>query len=202
MLNESDKNLASKPDRREFFRVSCDAIIEIKPITEHTPGQPASLKDLFALSQLFNLRAEMATLDLEANHLIRQASENDKNIGQFLQVINQKVDLLAHILLENQQIDGKEAATRINISEGGISTSYPSGFEKGAMVGVRVNLLPDRLGLLVPCRVRACQRINSESLYQLSLEFEKPEQPVRQIIARFLAKEQRRQLAKRQFQAD
>ncbi len=191
-----NQDTASEPDRRKYFRVACDATIEIKPRTDD-PADSGKINDLFTLSKWFNLRAAMSSLDLEANHLIRQISENDKNIGQFLQIINQKVNLLANIIVENQQADEQDTVTRINISEGGIATPYPLSFEEDSLVAAKVTLLPDGLGLLLPCRIKACQKTDSDPLYQLNLGFENLDQSVQQIVSRFLAKEQRRQLAKK-----
>lgn len=187
----------SEQERREFFRVSCDAEISILPFPEQTTNSPTtnSLNSVFSIKQVFTLKAELLELDFEANHILRQIMDHDKSISHFLKIINQKVDLIAGILAESQPPHDNDVLVRINLSEGGISTIYPGQFEEGEKVALKLNLLPDRLGILAKCKVKACQQISNRAEYQLNLEFQELEPHTQQIIARFLAREQRRHLS-------
>ncbi len=193
----SERTSVAESDRREYFRVSCDAEINISPFPTDTSvsGNEQDLKKLFAIQHTFTLRAELMELDVEANQILRQISDHDKNIGHFLRILNQKIELVSRILATSQANNAQDLLTRINLSEGGISTHYSQRFEENTLVAVKVNLLPDHLGILAKCIVKACQASEHSEGGQLNLEFVDLEANTQQIIARFLAREQRRHLS-------
>ena len=79
-------------DSREFFRIQDHIHLDCKPIAG--PEDDLGARQ----SALFNLLADLHMLDYESQHLLRQISERDRALAQYLKIINKRIDMLGKTL--------------------------------------------------------------------------------------------------------
>ena len=166
-------------NRRQYFRVEDKASIEISVLKNNM-----SAAECFELNPEFGLLADFQLLDVESKHLLRALSDKDKNLGQFLKVMNQKLDALARVVaLSNQKIT-PASIKEINLSEGGLSLSYPDKLDEGQKLAIKLILLPNYSGFLLEGSVLSC--IGENAPYEVHIAFDTISEAHQQLIARHI----------------
>ena len=103
-------------NRRQYFRVVDNVSLEIAKIDEqHLAAEQ------FELLPEFGLISEFQLLDVESKHLLRTLTDKDNNLGQFLKIMNKKLDALARVISLNHQVIPTGSIVEVNLSEGGLS---------------------------------------------------------------------------------
>jgi hypothetical protein len=174
-------------NRRQYFRVVDNVSIEIAKIDEqHLAAEQ------FELLPEFGLISEFQLLDVESKHLLRALTDKDKNLGQFLKIMNKKLDALARVISLNHQVIPRESIVEVNLSEGGLSLPTQQYFEKGNKLALKLVLLPNYSGLLLEGRVLSCSK--TENHFTLHIEFLDISEPHQQLIARHIMRIQSQQM--------
>jgi len=197
----------SATNRRDFFRLKTRVSLEIRHF-EHPLNQPLlkskiSNTDLlsykstieevalcFNLPPAFNLIAEFQRIDLENRQLLRQISENDRQTGLYLKILNKKVDTLAKAVIFADIKLNPENIIDIDLSEGGLSVKYNESYLAGDTVAIKLILLPSRIALLLKGVIHSCKKLAETTEYDLRLEFQDLDDHQRQLIARHLIRMQ------------
>tara|TARA_R110001592_G_scaffold291131_1_gene560376 strand:- start:10141 stop:10713 length:573 start_codon:yes stop_codon:yes gene_type:complete len=173
-------------NRRQYFRVIDNVSIEIAKIDEQ---QVAA--EQFELLPEFGLISEFQLLDVESKHLLRTLTDKDNNLGQFLKIMNKKLDALARVISLNHQVIPSESIIEVNLSEGGISLPTQQFFQKGDKLAIKLVLLPNYSGLLIEGRVLSCAKAAEH--FTLHIEFLDISEPHQQLIARHIMRIQSQQ---------
>lgn len=178
MTNEIE-TINELANRRQYFRIEDKAAVDI---ARRDPNQSAA--ECFELSPEFGLISEFQLLDVESKHLLRTITDKDKNLGQFLKVMNKKLDSLSRVIaLSNQHISGN-SVQEINLSEGGLALKSNTYYEKGQTLAIQLTLLPSYSGLILDGEVLSCR--GSESPYEVHIAFTNISEPHQQLIARHI----------------
>ena len=170
-------------NRRQYFRVKDKSSIEIAILSGSE-----TVAEHFKLKPEFGLIADFQLLDVESKHLLRAVTDKDKNLGQFLKVLNQKLDSLARVLAFSQQVVPPESILDINLSEGGVSLAYPQKLNEDQRLGIKLILLPNYSGFLMEGRILSC--IGDQAPYELHIAFEDITEAHQQLFARHIIKVQ------------
>lgn len=173
-------------NRRQYFRIEDSVSIEVGPMP---PGQ--SVGAFFDLNPEFGLISEFQLLDVESKHLLRTITDRDKNLGQFLKVLNKKLDSLSRVIALNHQQTTKDTIHPVNLSEGGVALPYPQHLETGQEVAIKLVLLPEYSGLLLSGRVLSC---DEDRPYRLHVEFHDISEAHQQLIARHIMRKQSQEI--------
>ena len=173
-------------NRRQYFRVVDNVSIEYRKIDEHHLAA-----EQFELLPEFGLISEFQLLDVESKHLLRSLTDKDKNLGQYLKILNKKLDALARVISLNHQVIPSESIAEVNLSEGGISLLSKKNFQKGDKLAIKLILFPNYSGLLLEGRVLSCSKADSQ--YSLHIEFLDISEPHQQLIARHIMRIQSQQ---------
>lgn len=170
-------------NRRQYFRVEDTAYVEIAPL-----GPKETVAEHFDIGLEFGLIAEFQMLDVEAKHLLRSISDRDKNVGQYLGVLNKKLDSLSRALALSKQELSKENIQTINLSEGGLALMQPQKFKDGQALALKLVLLPSYSGLLIEGSV-LCS-VERETGFEVHIEFKDITENHQQLIARHIMRKQ------------
>ncbi|GAA6130437.1 PilZ domain-containing protein [Halopseudomonas sabulinigri] len=170
-------------DKREFFRIQDQMALDVKPID----GPDADLGSQHG--PLFDLLTDMHMLDYESQHLLRQISERDRALAQYLKIINKRIDLLGKTLAIELSGDFGEPI-EVTISEGGMSFESDTAYPKDAWLAVRLILLPAPLGLAIPGRVVRCDPTDTANRWTLGINFDVLTDAQRQLLARHILQKQ------------
>ncbi|MCY1265383.1 pilus assembly protein PilZ [Pseudomonas jessenii] len=184
-------------DRREYYRIEDTIALEIRPLSATEATGQEVLQDA---SPLFNLLSELHLSEFESQHLLRQISERDRNLAAFLKSQNKRIDLLSQVIAITVLGQIGEPQPVI-ISEGGIDFQHPSPIAAGALLSVKLVLMPQALGLLLRARVTHCDRKGDG--YDVGTEFEHLTDAQRQLLARHILQKQaqERRLARDQLES-
>lgn len=185
-MNEQFESLDDLINRRQYFRVIDHVSIEIAKIDEHHLAA-----EQFELLPEFGLISEFQLLDVESKHLLRALTDKDKNLGQFLKIMNKKLDALARVISLNHQIIPAASIKEVNLSEGGISLTSHDCYLKHDKLAIKLVLLPNYSGLLIEGRVLCCTK--TDDSYSLHIEFLDISEAHQQLIARHIMRIQSQQ---------
>ncbi len=173
-------------NRRQYFRITDTVSLEIVPIESHQ-----SAIEKFHLSPEFGLLSEFQMLDVESKHLLHALNDKDKNLGQFLKLVNRKLDSLARVIALNHQIIPPDSMREVNLSEGGLSVRFPQAFAKHDKLAIKLILFPSYSGLLLEGSILSC--ITEQQDYTLHIEFQGISDAHQQLIARHIMRLQSQQ---------
>jgi hypothetical protein len=178
-------------DRREYYRIDdCIAL----DFTLLSGANAQATEVLHNASPLFNLLSDLHLLDFEAQHLLRQISERDRSLGNYLKVMNKRIDLLGQALAQNLLRD-IGAPRQVTMSENGISFNHLQEIAIGSHLAIKMVLMPQALGLLLRGKVVNCRR-RDDGQFEVGVEFEALTDAQRQLMARHIL--QRQALERRQ----
>ncbi len=184
--NQSDSTTIEElSNRRQYFRIDDKVMVDVCPITDQD-----NAGECFELSPEFNLISEFQMLDVESKHLLRSITDRDKNLGQFLRVLNKKLDALSRVVALSHQAQTGTLQS-VNLSEGGIALSSDIEYQCDQRVAIKLILLPSYSGLLLEGRVLSCKGSNSP--YNLHVAFTDISEPHQQLIARHIMRLQSKQ---------
>lgn len=191
-MNDTPETFDELVNRRQYFRVIDKVSIEIAKIKEtHLAAEE------FELSPEFGLISEFQLLDVESKHLLRTITDKDKNLGQFLKILNKKLDSLARVISLNNQVMPSDSIKEVNLSEGGLSIASEQPYKKGEKLAIKLILLPSYSGLLLEGRVLSCTHEQSDSSEEpiqiLHIEFLDISEAHQQLIARHIMRLQSQQ---------
>jgi len=186
MMTEQIENFDELVNRRQYFRIVDTVSIEVSKIESN---QLALEK--FKLNPEFGLMSEFQLLDVESKHLLRALTDKDKNLGQFLKLMNKKLDALARVIALNHQIIPPESMHEVNLSEGGISYIQSTAYEKHEKLAIKLVLFPSYSGLLIEGKVLCCHK--TDAGYNLHIEFLDISEAHQQLIARHIMRLQSQQ---------
>ncbi|MEH6564557.1 MAG: PilZ domain-containing protein [Halopseudomonas sp.] len=174
-------------DKREFFRIQDQMALDFKPID----GPDADLGTQH--STLFDLLSDMHMLDYESQHLLRQISERDRALAQYLKIINKRIELLGKTLAVELSGDFGSPVDVI-VSEGGMSFESPEPYPPDSWLAIRMILLPAPLGLAVPARVVRCDPNPAGTGWTLGVNFDALNEAQRQLLARHILQKQAQEI--------
>lgn len=178
MTNEIE-TITELANRRQYFRVEDKAFVEVA-----TREENQSAAECFELSPEFSLISEFQLLDVESKHLLRTLTDKDKNLGQFLKVMNKKLDSLSRVLALNSQKGSGENIQQINLSEGGLALKSDTHYAKGQTIAIKLVLLPNHSGLILEGKILSCR--GESAPYEAHIEFTDISEPHQQLIARHI----------------
>lgn len=185
-MNEEFETIDELANRRQYFRVIDHVSIEF---TQIAPDALAA--EQFELLPEFGLISEFQLLDVESKHLLRTITDKDKNLGQFLKIMNKKLDSLARVISLNHQVIPNESIVKVNLSEGGISLDSNQKFQKNDKLAIKLILLPNYSGLLLEGKVLSCKK--NQGTHTLHIEFIDISEAHQQLIARHIMRIQSQQ---------
>jgi len=160
----------NEDERRDFFRIDDDVYLDLQTISEDEYQlAPATLESLSDSS--FSLSANFATLNNSINPILNNIKQLHPDIGEFLEMVNNKIDNLSqHLLQANSNYD-ESKIIKANLSASGIQFESQIAVSAQQAVKLELILLPEKIGLLIFGRVVDTKN----DLISIEFEFLRPE---------------------------
>lgn len=179
--------MSSSPasERRNSFRVNQDVIFDFQLVDTHTaesmePEQ--ALDDGLAMQMV----AELRRIDRDTQQILKLITDKQRLIGDYLQKLNSKIDLLArHTLFASKPSDQTQ---RLNISEDGVAFPSDRALYKGNFLVLRMIFLPSYTPVIVFGVVSRCE--NDGEAFRVAAKFHRLRDQDRQELARQIIKAQ------------
>lgn len=157
--------------RRQFFRVQDEAIIQVEVVKDHDLSQVK--RDIHeqnfyqndAFKRFFKFESDLQTI-LFNNKTLSTDWVNIVNL------LNVKINQLARLLAVNHETIFNHASQSINLSANGLGVELPVAHVEGSLVKVELILLPQYTFITTLCRVAYSQKDKSSSLYTTGLQIE------------------------------
>ncbi len=176
----------SSPDeRRNSFRINHDLIFDFRLVDTHTADHAdpeRAMDDGVAM----HLVAELRRIDREAQQLLKIIGDKQRVLADYLQKLNNKIDLIARHSLFAANAGGQ--ATRLNISEGGVAFLSNRAVYKGNFLILRMIFLPSYTPVIVFGVVSRCE--SEADGYRIAAQFHRLRDQERQELARQILKAQ------------
>ena len=178
-------------NRRKYFRIDHEVSLELKIISE-AEMQQHSTPVQFDVTPNFHLLTQLQVLEADSEQLLQKIGEQDANIGRFLRLINDKVDLVARTLATGGMEIQNLTSQVINLSEGGMMFTYDEALSEDQYLAVKLIFPETCVGILLYSKV--CRTIPlDDGKFNIGIEFLSLPEAYRTLLARQIMLFQRKQ---------
>ena len=138
--------------QREFFRVHCQAVIDLEFID---PEDETQALDAFSAGDGdgFSLATRFAASARDTESLLRRIENVSPDIAVYLGALDQKIELIAKLLLSQNVAPSASALSDIKLSGSGLSFESSTAYAEESLLRLRMVLLPNYYGVEVLARV-------------------------------------------------
>jgi hypothetical protein len=149
-MNDKDSN-----ERRRYFRIEDEICLDYEVISDEEYSKaPEVLAQM--MQSAFSLSASFAALNNEYNPLLNSIKHASPEIGQYLELLNRKIDSLGQQLLEEETPCDEGNAIEANLSASGIAFQCSEQLKDGQGMKLKIVLLPEKIGVILFGRVQHC----------------------------------------------
>lgn len=182
---DSHRNHRHETQARDAFRVRLSLGFQATLVDEQTLELERP-DEVFDKSEANELLTALKRIDREANKTLKILAGKNRLLGDYLNRLNQKLDLVIRYsaFKHQSQAEHKE----VSLSETGISFTQSEPLAERALFAVRLVFFPEYLQVSAYARVIRCFADNGR--YQIAAEFYKLSDKDRQELARQIFKVQ------------
>lgn len=185
MSNETPKRSL---ENRDYFRISQDIIFNFATVDAFAADNDDA-ESAFEDAVSLNLLHELKRLDRDSEKTLRFLTEKNRLLGDYLQTLSSKIDLMArHMLFAQQPDQTHQTTSRVNLSEDGIAFMSDRALYKDSFIAVRLIFLPSFSPVLTHAKVLRCEQ--KEDGYQIAAKFYRTPDIERQELSKQILKAQ------------
>jgi len=191
----------SNDERRQFYRAHRHAMVEYKQVDKSMIGQsPAT--SVFTQQGDFDLLSEFHRLDQECAQVVRSLNKVDKNLFDYLELTQRKVNQLSQIVMAHLPGLTDLPSQSISLSENGIGFCSDRFFYLDSILALRIVFLPHYQSVITFAKVVRCEastakipsanpQTSKRDIYHIAVEFLPLAEPSRRVIAQQVLRAQR-----------
>ncbi len=160
-------------ERRGFVRIDDDLVLSCRRVDPAlAPVEiPPSNQDLNA----FTLKARFVAMERELRPVLHRLKERSDDLGAYLESLEQRLEMLADVLLKQEPEACALPTREVNLSAGGLSYRSPCPLEAGDLLQLRLLLGASGIGIETWARVVYCTRLDPRRAgklpYRIGVEF-------------------------------
>ncbi|BBA37268.1 type IV pilus assembly PilZ [Methylocaldum marinum] len=187
----------TEKERRRYFRIEDEIILFFREIAPDDIPDNRSPRD-FPLDS-FALSASLDLLTQESRKLLRKIERDSPEVGDFLKVLERKIDLVARSFLSYEANLAEQSTQRVSLSASGLSFEVEKPYAPGKVLEIKMVLHPDLVGLIAYGRIVYCKKNppDSDLPYQISVDFVGLRDSDRELLIRHVVRRQLQQLRNR-----
>lgn len=168
-------------ERRDYFRME-DQVHLTRILLDETQVSDNPYSDQYNLPRQALLVGQLQAIDNESRDLLRQVGDYNRVLSGYLKGLEEKVELLANFVLNQDQVTQKET---VILSEGGISFGNSTPYDTGAHLHLLIMLFPGYSSIATIGVVRTCEK-QQDGCYRIGVEFSVLLEPDRKLLARHM----------------
>lgn len=181
---------SSNTEQRDYFRVSQDVIFDYH-VVDNFAADEGDAKSEFDSAVSLNLLSELRRLDKDSEQTLRVLTEKNRLLGDYLQTLSSKIDMIAKQVLFAQEQEKARPKTRINLSEDGLAFLSDRMLYKNSFIAVRLIFLPYYTPVTTYAQVIRCkQRDEKEQIFHTAVKFHRLNETDRRELARQIMRTQ------------
>src|SRR5690606_13012232 len=144
-------------ERRSYFRIDESIAIEFKEVEEITAN--TAVPELqFPDATSLKFFAELRKIDNDNAHLFHQIKETSRALGEYLQNLNRKIDIISQqLMIDSKPLPPSKTIKLVNLSEGGVAFGSSRTVAPHSFIAIRLIFLPSNAGIVLFARVVRCE---------------------------------------------
>jgi hypothetical protein len=181
-------------ERRRYFRVEEEIILYYREIAPHEIPDQSNEAGLGM--DPFTLSSSLDFLTQESRTLLRKLEKEIPDVAEFLKILERKIDLMARAFLSCETDLAEQQARRVSLSASGLSFDTDQPYTLGKVLELKMVLLPRLIGVVAYGRVIYCKkgRDHFRLPYQIAVDFVGLSDRDRELLIRYVVKQQMQQL--------
>lgn len=191
-MNEFNVDL--KYDKRKYFRINDLAYLSYKVVTWADVRLSNSNPDFKSPVDKLTFKANLDSLSRELKPLYNVINSTNPSVARYLSNLDEKICILSEYILGEKEIFNDVEPQHVNIGGGGLMLVSDKPVITGAMLELKMKLLPEDLAICCYAKVISCtqtEEVAGHENYKIAVEFEFMDEDVRDLITRHvLVKEQ------------
>jgi len=155
-IQKMETTCGENRERRGFFRIVDDVILTYR-LVERAEYEQLPDKRSNRDTSAFNLKAKFAALDRSLRPILNRLEERSSDLACYLNMLNEKLDLLADILVTQEKDASNLPSQEVDLSAGGMSFQVQKPIEAGSILKLRMLLQPSGIGIETYAKVVYCK---------------------------------------------
>ncbi|CAK0768325.1 PilZ domain-containing protein [Gammaproteobacteria bacterium] len=188
------------PERRRYYRIDDNAILSFKVIPT---GQVIQAIGRFreGLPEYFSLAANFAVSDISMSEVLGRIRSEQPLIATYLDAVDQKLKLLAHLVMALDNDLSASSTQSVSLSGGGIAFDVNQEIPPGSTLEIKLILFPEYTGILTYGNVVQSFQNNSsaDAPWRVAVNFSSIRESDRDLIIRHVLHQQATWLRRRQL---
>ena len=194
--SENDRLPDPAQERRQFFRIEDSVNLGYQPVDPaDLQGKLESLNS--GLDDEFMVMSSLAAISQQMMGVMRRIETAQPDVADYLRALDRKVDLLGRVFLFQFSDLSEQPARAVNLSASGMAFFTSEPVDTGAILELRLLLLPSYTGLLIYADVVACDReetADGDPGYHVRVNFSRLRECDRDVLVRHILQRQSRML--------
>jgi len=191
-------------ERRQFFRIEDSVNLGYQLV------DPATLREKLeslnsGLDDEFMVMSSLAVISQQMTGVMRKIEAAQPDVADYLKALDRKVDLLGRAFLFQFSDLSEQPARAVNLSASGMAFTTAEAVDIGAILELRLLLLPSYAGLLIYADVVACDQEESDGgagEYHVRVYFSRLRECDRDVLVRHILQRQGSMLQRQREQRD
>lgn len=172
-MAEDDTKSEKSQERREYFRIDDQVLLNLRPITE---AEVAAVREriMERMPDRFTVAANFAVNSRATARLLHGLASSSPDAARYMRLMDQKLNQLARLFVLEEVERGDYPRLNVNLSAGGLVFPTRCEFAAGDLLEMRMVLYPDLVGVLTVARVIYCERLANqpgEFPWQVAVEY-------------------------------
>lgn len=187
-------------ERRSYFRIDDRVKLTYRLVPEaELPALIDRLKT--GAGSNFTVMSSFTSMSQQMLVQLRRIEGVSPDVAACIKILDRKLNILGRAFLLQEENVSNQPSKAVNISAGGIAFNSAESYPQGAMLELKLLLLPDMTGMIIYGEVVDCTKSEKEGEadepYSLRLTFSGIREPDRDILIRHVLKRQGEWLRKR-----
>ncbi len=148
----------SSAERRNFFRIDDSVSMSYQQISEQELDDRIGSMEM-ELEGNFTVMGSIASINQNMAGIMHRIEGDEPDIAAYLKAINNKIDILGRALLSTANEIAEQPAQPVNLSASGMAFYSSNPIDAGAVLELRLLLMPSFTGIITFCEVVGCDRV-------------------------------------------
>jgi c-di-GMP-binding flagellar brake protein YcgR len=185
-------------ERRTFFRVDDSVSLSYHQVSEKEMDERMDRVEM-ELEGNFTVMSSIASINQNMAGIMHRIEGDEPDIAEYLKAINTKIEILGRALLSKDSDLVEQPAQPVNLSASGMAFYSSEPLEKGALLELRLLLMPSFTGIITFGEVVGSDSVDDAEGYSffIRLNFIHMRENDRDLLIRHVIKRQGEYLRKR-----
>lgn len=167
-----DKQVSPEEERRRFFRIEDLMHLTYRVIDKDELTEKVDMLEKGLIEQ-FMVMSSLAAISADMAATLRKIESVEPDVAAYLRALDRKIDTIGRAFMVDEVTAGNSDATAVNVSASGIAFDTNENLPVGALVELKMLLLPSCTGVLTYGEVVANDNVDEKTGFstQVRIDF-------------------------------